>query len=167
MNRMEFLRWREAYEAAGIDPADAPPVELCAIAGTCGVLVASVAPRAIESARALAPGREVLSSTLLRELELHPPELGGVRLPLLGWAVSFGVRHLLLRTPYVTAEERERARRAAEWLVEMAEEHGSVVAVTHASFRAVVRDELRDQGWETTVRRRRPSHWSAWSFSRG
>jgi broad specificity phosphatase PhoE len=57
-----FLRWREAYEAAGIDSEDVPPRELSAAALGSGVLAASVARRAIESAKALAPGREVLTS---------------------------------------------------------------------------------------------------------
>jgi hypothetical protein len=133
------------------------------------MLAASVARRAVESASALAPGREVRTSPLLRELELPPPALGPIRLPLFGWALGFGVRWLVravLRRPQVTTDEERRAREAAEWLEQLAESHGSVVAVTHASFRSVLGRALVRAGWRGDVPRRRPHHWSAWSFTK-
>ena len=166
---VEFLRWRDAYEAAGIDPDGAPPPELCAAAAGCGVLVASVARRAVESADVLAPGRKVLTSPLLSELELPPPALGPIRLPLFGWALTIGLRWLAraaLGRPRVTANEAQRARAAAEWLSQLAEGHGSVVAVTHGSFRSLLAQELMRTGWKGNVPRRKAHHWSAWSFTR-
>jgi broad specificity phosphatase PhoE len=162
----EFIHWREAYEAAGVDPEDVPPEELRETASTSGVLVASTVRRAIESAKALAPDREVLTSPLLRELDLPPPELGRVRLPLMGWALMFGVRWLVLGHRHFTTEEVERARVAAEWLRELSAEHGSVVVVTHASFRSLLGRELMKTGWRSDVARPTSRHWSAWSFTR-
>ena len=163
-----FVRWREAYEAAGIDSKDFPPRELREAAARCGVVVASVARRAIESAKALAPQREVLTSPLLSELDLHPPALGGLRLPMFGWLLAYSVRWLALaalRRPHVTAEEEQRVRAAAEWLAQLAQTHGSVVAVTHASFRSLLRRELAGMGWCGDVPRGRPRHWSAWTLT--
>lgn len=77
-----FHRWREAYEAAGILPGEVPPAELLERARRAGVVVASDAPRAIESARLLSEGREVISSPLVRELDLPPPAVRALRLPL-------------------------------------------------------------------------------------
>lgn len=169
INREDFLRWREAYEAAGIDAADVPPSELSAEAAACGVLVASVARRAVESADALTPRREVLTSSLLCELDLRPPALGRIRLPLFGWALTFGVRWLVravLRFPHFTADEEQRACAAADWLSQLAESHGSVMAVTHASFRSLLARELVRSGWHSDPPRHKLRPWSAWTFTR-
>jgi broad specificity phosphatase PhoE len=58
IDRDGFLRWREAYEAAGLDPADAPPPALRELVASAEVIVASDAPRALASARLLAPRAE-------------------------------------------------------------------------------------------------------------
>ncbi|HYI11864.1 MAG TPA: hypothetical protein VEK57_22600 [Thermoanaerobaculia bacterium] len=161
-----FLRWREAYEAAGIDAGDTPPRELRELAATAGVLAASDIPRAVESVRLLAPGTDVVISPLLRELELTPPNLGSLRLPLAGWALAYGVRMLVRAHAHVTPAEHERAREAARWLAQLADEHGRVVVVTHATFRSVLAKKLASAGWYTARPRRHSAHWSAWSFSR-
>jgi broad specificity phosphatase PhoE len=163
-----FLKWREDYEAAGIDAADAPPEELSTIARAAGALACSNARRAIDSARALAPNRDAIVSPLLRELSLPPPRFARLRLPLLGWSVAIGLRWLfrqLLRLGHVTPEEQERVRAAADWLVRLAAEHGEVVAVTHGAFRSLLGKELARRGWTSAMPRRRSSHWSAWSFA--
>ena len=160
IDRDGFLRWREAYENAGIDPREAAPEKLRALAAS-SVVVASNVRRAIESAERLAQGRDVVTSPLLRELDLVPPSLGRLRLPLLAWAIAIGIRG------HVTAEEKERARAAVDWLSDLAERHGSVLAVTHGSFRAVVAKELLRRGWQVDASRRAIRHWSAWTFTSG
>jgi broad specificity phosphatase PhoE len=164
-----FRRWREAYEAAGILPSEAPPPELCALAARTGAVAASDTPRAVQSARLLAPDRQVLVTPLLRELELAPPALPGLRLPLAGWAVAVGVRWLYFRFTsgqHVSAAELDRARDAAEWLAGLAQQHGSVAAVTHASFRGLVGGTLAASGWQGVTARRRYHHWSVWTYTR-
>ena len=160
-----FRQWRVAYEAAGIDPADRPPAELDYLAERAGVLVSSDIRRAVESARLLSAGRDVIASPLLRELALQAPPLRWIRMPLLGWAVAVGVRWLFRRS-HATPEEEERVRAAADWLIELAVGDGDVLALTHASFRSVLAKELVRRGWRV-MPRRTSSHWSAWFFSRG
>lgn len=162
INITEFRRWREAYEAAGIDAADVPPLELCEIAAGSDVIAASDAKRAIESATLLAAGREVTISPLLRERELPAPALGRIRLPLFGWALAIGVG--LFRAD---AAEAQRTREAADWLAQLAAENGSVVAVTHASFRSLLSREWAKRGWRCVVPAKKSDHWSAWTFTRG
>jgi broad specificity phosphatase PhoE len=161
-----FLRWREAYEAAGIVPGEVPPLELREVAANAGLLVASDIPRAIESAHLLAPGARVEVSPRFRELALVPPDLGRLRLPLTVWALVYGVRMLFRKASHVTPAEEERAREAAGWLAERAAEHGTVVVVTHATFRGVLAKALQAEGWRCEVPRRRSAPWSAWAFSR-
>jgi broad specificity phosphatase PhoE len=160
IDRDGFLRWREAYENAGIDPREAAPATLRALAAGSGVVVASNVRRAIESAQHLSD-REIVTSPLLRELDLVPPRLGRLRLPLLGWAIAIGIRG------HVTADEKERAGEAIDWLAELAGRHGSVLAVTHGSFRAVAAKELLRRGWQLDPSRRTIRHWSAWTFTSG
>jgi broad specificity phosphatase PhoE len=161
-----FLRWREAYEAAGIVPGEVPPLEVRDVAAGAGLLVASDIPRAVESAHLLASGARVEVSPLFRELTLVPPDLGRLRLPLAAWALVYGVRMLFRKAAHVTPAEEERARAAAGWLAERAAEHGTVVVVTHASFRWLLAKRLRAKGWRCVVPRKRSAHWSVWAFSR-
>jgi len=169
LNRAEFDRWREAYEAAGVAEDDVPPPALQQLAVNAGVVLASDAPRAVQSAKLLAPGQPVLVSPLLRELDLLPPKLGGLRMSLRAWAVAIGIQWLarrVLRRPPFTAPESARAKAAAEWMSELAQRHGTVVAVTHGSIRGVIARELLDIGWRKDAARRRWHHWSVWSLSR-
>jgi broad specificity phosphatase PhoE len=164
-----FHRWREAYEAAGLFAGEAPPPELRALAERAGAVIASDAPRAIESARLLAPDREVITSPLLREMDLPPPALRGVRLPLAGWALAYGFRWLLggmSSRAHASPAETGRAREAARWLTGIAERQGPVVAVTHATFRGLLAGALAEEGWSCEARSRRAPHWGAWVFSR-
>lgn len=166
-----FHRWREAYEAAGILPDEAPPAEVREMARRAGIIVASNAPRAIDSAHLLAEGREVIASPLVRELDLPPPALRVLRLPLAGWALAFGVRWLYRASrslPHNSDAEVARVREAADWLATLAHQHGFVLVVTHASFRNLLAGTLTADGWDSGgVRRRtRTPHWSAWSFTR-
>ena len=156
-----FHRWREAYEAAGIDEDDPPPAELKALAANAGIVVASEAPRAVQSAALLVPS--FVTSPLLGELELAPPAIRGIRMPLFGWALAFGVRSLI--RAHVTAGEIERAREAAEWLSELADRDGTVLAVTHHSIRELIAERLIADGWRAEIPRKRRDHWSAWSFT--
>ncbi|HET8774262.1 MAG TPA: hypothetical protein VFP80_10740 [Thermoanaerobaculia bacterium] len=152
-----FHRWRESYEAAAIAEGETPPAALQEIAATAGVVAASDAPRAIASAKLLR--EDVVVSPLLRELELHPPRLRGVKLPLALWALSFGVQWLF-RGTHATPDEEARAREAAEWLEQRAQD-GPVVAVTHHSFRALLAKALVSRGWQSG-KPRRGHPWSAW-----
>jgi broad specificity phosphatase PhoE len=151
-----FHRWRESYEAAAIAEGEWPPDSLKALAANA-VVVASDAPRAIASARLLR--EDVLVSPLLRELELHPPNLRGVKLPLALWALTFAVKWLF-RGSHATPEEEARAREAAAWLEGL---DGPVVAVTHQTFRSLLAKALIARGWRSD-KRPRSQHWSVWSL---
>ncbi|HEX6086051.1 MAG TPA: hypothetical protein VF266_16075 [Thermoanaerobaculia bacterium] len=150
-----FLRWREAYERAAILETEIAPRELCELAANAKHLVASNAPRAIASAEKLAPGREVLVTPLVRELELAPPRLGGRKWPGIVWMLAFGIRGLK-----PSEEEAERAREAAILLHELQD----AVVVTHGAVRPVIARELVSLGW-TNGGGRRSHHWSAWTLT--
>jgi len=163
-----FHAWREAYEAAGIHEDERVPTHLGRLAGSADLVISSDAARAVETARLLAPGRDVVVSPLLRELDLASPSLGGLRLPLAAWALAVGGRILLLtlRRRYPSAAEVDRVRDAAAWLEGLAAQHSLIVAVTHASFRRQLSNRLAQTGWQAEPGRRSLRHWSAWLFRR-
>ena len=163
-----FRAWREAYEAAGIHEDERVPAQLEQLASRADLVLSSDAARAIASARLLAPGREIVVSPLLGELDLEGPPLGGLRLPLLAWAVAVGGRALFLtlRRQYPSAAEAARINGAAAWLEELAARHSLIVAVTHASFRRQLSARLLKAGWQAEPGRRSLRHWSAWLFRR-
>jgi broad specificity phosphatase PhoE len=150
-----FLRWREAYERAAILESEVAPPELCALAQRTKTVVASTAPRAIASAEKLAPGREVLVTPLVRELELAPPRLFGLKWPGLVWMLAFAIRGLK-----PTADEAARVREAAKLLHELSD----AVVVTHGAVRPALARELVTLGW-TLGKGRRSHHWSAWTLT--
>ena len=160
--------WRDAYEAASIAAGERVPAELAALAAAADVVAASDAPRAVASARLLAPGREVLVSPLLRELDLHPPSLAGLALPLPAWALAIGLRIglLTLLGRYPSTAESARVDAAATWLDALAREHRTIVVATHASFRRRLHLRLLRLGWESQPGRRSLDHWSAWLLTR-
>ena len=150
-----FLRWREAYERAAILDSEVAPPELCVLARQAKHLVASDAPRAIISAQRLAPGRELLVTPLVRELELPPPRMLGMKWPGIVWMLAFMARGLK-----PSQEEARRAREAAELL------HGleDAAVVTHGAVRPIIARELVKRGWHHGGARR-SHHWSAWTLT--
>jgi len=161
-----FREWRRRYEAAGIGETERVPSEIAELAARAELVVSSDAPRAVASARLLAPDREVVVSPLLRELDLAAPDLRGLRLPLLAWAFAVGGRALLLSLVgrYPAVPEAARIESAAAWLEGLAARHARIVAVTHASFRRRLGDRLVAAGWQAEPGRRSVRHWSAWTL---
>ncbi|MCE9593008.1 MAG: hypothetical protein K8S98_02340 [Planctomycetes bacterium] len=162
-----FGAWREAYEAAGIREGERAPDGLAELAARADLVLSSDAPRAVASARLLAPGREIVVSPLLRELELEGPRLGGLRLPLTAWAVAVGGRGLLrtlLRRP-PSAAESARLDEAEAWLEELGARHVLIVVVTHASFRRVLSNRLVRAAWHLESGRALEP-WSTWIHAR-
>ena len=163
LSREEFLRWREAYEAAGIHENEVPPAELREVAKSVAVILASNAPRAIATAKMLAPEREIVIDARLRELELAPPHLP-LRMPWTMWALAFVVRSLLGRS-HASAEEHARAREAAAMLDALARREGDLLVATHGSMRILLAKSLRQMGWQHDAQKRTSRHWSAWTLT--
>ena len=163
-----FRAWREAYEAAGIREDERVPAHLEQLVGRADLVLSSDAARAVASAHLLAPGREIVVSSLLRELDLESPTFGGLRLPLAAWALAVGGRTLFLtlRRQYPSAAEAARVNNAAAWLEDLAAQHSLIVAVTHASFRRRLSTRLVQTGWQAEPGHRSLQHWSAWLFRR-
>lgn len=161
-----IVRWLDDYDAAGVAADDRPPEALRAIAAGAGVIAASDMPRALASARLLAPHASPHVSPLLREVRVTVPALARVRLPVAGWALAVGVGAAwrALRGVRPPDAVRAQAAAAAAWLARLADAHGEVLAVTHANLRPHVAVALGAHGWRRAPGGARLAHWSAWTL---
>lgn len=163
-----LARWRTAYDEAGILTHEAPPPAVVALARDARLVVASDMRRARESVARLVE-REVPVEPLLREPMIPvAPDWPRVRLPLAGWALVLGAQWVLenVRDTPPPPDVAAQADAAAAWLVARAEEHGSVLAVTHAGIRRHITAVLQTRGWLGPARRPY-APWSAWTLRRG
>jgi broad specificity phosphatase PhoE len=158
-------RFEDLYDAAPIRADDAPPEHLMRLARAAHVILASDLPRAITSARALAPDRDPVLSPLLRELRFNLPAWAP-RLPLHVWD---GLHEVMWRGRLLAGVENDETRRAhdaAAWLEAQLDGGPLAVVVTHGGFRRLVARALTRRGW-MPARERRPFHnWSAWTLTR-
>lgn len=166
-----ILRWRDDYDAAGIATDDRPPLALVRETEDVGAVVSSDLPRAIASAALLAPSRQVPASPLLREAPLPLPAWVPDRLslPLLGWGALVHLHwgYNIVSGAHPPPPERERAERAADWLMSLAREQMSVLALTHGVFRQMLAKRLEAIGCrsETEDENRSYRHWSVWRLT--
>lgn len=157
-------RFTSAYDAAGIAEDDVPPAALVAATIGAHVVASSDLPRALDSARCVAPGRELSVTPLLREIELETPNWLQVRLPIAVWdgLDYFRWSYRLFRK--ADHEHMRRADAAAGWLIERVGEGSTAAVVTHGGFRRLVAARLSDRGWNADTGRRSYANWSTWSF---
>lgn len=168
MNVAGVHRWREDYDAAGIDDGSVPPQSLVDQASRAGAIVASDLARAIASAERLAPGREVRLSPLFRESHLDIPTWLPARWPLAVWGAAIHVQWLgrLIRRVPLAPGEQQRVKDAADWVEGVVRESGATVVVTHGVFRRLLGLELVARGWGAEPRVSGYQNWSAWPYVR-
>ena len=164
MHPAAVREFEDAYDAAGILD-EAPPPGLIEVADRARVIAASDLPRAIASARRIAPMREPEVTPLLREIRLEPA--GWMpRLPIQAWDV---ISHLQWSCRLMWGARHDailRANDAAEWLANRTADSATVVAVTHGGFRRVIANRLEARGWRRGPEKRSYANWSVWSYSR-
>lgn len=156
--------YEDAYDAAGILDDDRPGGELERLVGESTLVAASDLPRAIASARRLAPGRGVEISPLLREIRLEPPRWVPFELPIEVWDIFSHVQWTYRIATRADHALVRRAIDAADWLIGHAARCSDVVAVTHGGFRRILDAQLVLRGWTRQSRERGYAHWSVWSY---
>jgi broad specificity phosphatase PhoE len=166
MNPDDVARFDREYDARGIRDDSLPPPALIETAAQAAVIAASDLPRAIASARRLAPGREPDVSPLLREIELETsPWMPRVaRLPVVAWdAINFARWSYRLLTQSDHAFVR-RADAAVDWLLERMNGDSTVLVITHGGFRRLLDARLIARGWLRVPGPLSYANWSSWSY---
>lgn len=165
-----WLRWanvpeyEDAYDAVGIRDDDRPSAELERLVGSAVLVAASDLPRAIASARRLAPTCDIEVSSLLREIRLEPPPWIPVRLPIQVWDVFSHVQWTYRLAVDADHAFVQRANDAVDWLIAHAARSANIVAVTHGGFRRILDARLVARGWGRVSARRSYANWSVWSY---
>lgn len=156
--------YEDAYDAAGIREDDRPGADLQTLFASNALLVASDLPRAVASAKRLAPDRALKLTPLLREIRLEPPRWIPVRLPIQAWDAFSHVQWSYRLYSDVDHQYMRRAKQAADWLAGHAAGSLDVVAVTHGGFRRLLDARLVARGWKRGFTKRNYDNWSVWSY---
>ena len=165
MRSSDVGTFEDAYDAAGIVDHEGPPPELIRIAADAQVIAASDLPRAIASARRIAPSRDPDVTPLLREIRLEPPAWLP-RLPIEVWDIISHAQWSYRLARGSSHDFVRRASDAVEWLVQRAADASTVVAVTHGGFRRIIASQLVARGWRADPGKRSYENWSVWAYSR-
>jgi len=162
---IELRDWIDAYNRAGIQDA-VPATKALDAARECSVIVTSDLARSIESAKALAKGIPTLSESLFREAGLPFCPVGNIKMSPLAWALFF---RLLWAFGFEANGEpvrlfKDRSRKAADRLIELAKEQGSVLFVGHGIMNAYIARRLLSAGW-TGPRGPRTHYWASAEYT--
>jgi broad specificity phosphatase PhoE len=151
MNAEGYRRWWANYDRAGLAEGQRPPARLVERLSQCATVWASSLPRALATARAAAPDREILTSPLFVEAPLPPPEWPT-------WVVAQpGFWGFVARIAWWLGADRgeesrvqaeARAALAVDQLERLVALHGTVGLVAHGWFNRMMRPELFRRGWE-------------------
>lgn len=162
-----FARFIDDYQAAGIE-ADPPPQELVELIAEAPRVFASELKRSIDSARALLPHAELVSTPLFTEAPLASPRLPALRMKAPAWAVVARVAWHGGFKPGIESygQSKQRARQAAPVLIEEAEQNGIAVLVAHGYFNAILGRTLRRRGWRRVSGAHRARFWNTVVYER-
>lgn len=163
-----FARFIDDYQAAGLDGDTSPPDELREMIKGTKRVFSSDLERSSQSARALLPHAELVSTPLFTEAPLASPPVPGIRLKAPAWAVMARVAWHGGFKPGIESygQAKTRAKEAVEILISEAEREGTAVLVAHGYFNAILGRVLRLRGWRKTFGAHRARFWNAVVYER-
>ena len=169
LTSQEYRDFWARYELMGLLPGQSPPAHLVGFVDRCDVLISSTRLRAVESAQAVAQGRDFAREEVLIEAPLPPPRWPSwIRLSPRIW--GFMARfHWWFFNHHQGEESRgeaeARADRAAAKLEAIADEGRHVVVLAHGFFNVLIGRALIKRGWRRTLREGH-KYWSTRRFER-
>jgi len=167
MSWREYVAWWDAYEDGGLADDQEPPESLLAQARGADVILASPAPRSLETAHHAAPGRDVITDPVFVEAPLPPPPLHGMRLKPGQWGVVARISWWLGLSRGMESRQAAEARAAAavDRVFEETEQGHTVLVCAHGWFNRMMRPVLLARGWRC-VRDGRDNYWSFRRYER-
>ena len=162
-----FRDYIDEYEAAGLDPGDAPPEELQDLVGELASIYTSDRKRSHESAKALAPHAELIADPLFVEAPLASPRIPLLKMKVAKWAVVSRVLWYAGYHPEIENYRRakHRAVKAADILLARANADGTAALVAHGYFNYLIGRELRRRGFRQAGAHR-ATFWNAVIYER-
>jgi broad specificity phosphatase PhoE len=155
-----YRDWWQAYDAGGLDAGQTPPEELIDETKRADLILASPLLRAVETAKAVADGREIVFDPVFIEAPLPPPEIGGRRTPE-AWGVWARVSWWLGNSKEMESREacELRAEAGAATLAAHALRGRNVILFAHGWFNRMMRPVLKRHGYQC-VRDGGDDYWS-------
>jgi broad specificity phosphatase PhoE len=147
---LELGEWVAGRNAAQIDPAFPPSPELRRIARTAAGFAASPLRRSIESLHLLAPEAIPYVDAVFREVEVPGKVPSPLPLPAQVYSKISRIAWYAGWSPGVEsfAQARRRAQKAAETLIGIAPERGTLLLVGHGVMNGLIGLRLRKMGWK-------------------
>ena len=164
----QFNDWVQKYDDNGVCETNSYPSGTLEKITTANIVFTSDLSRSIESAKLLDPNIKAIADPLFRETELPVPltKLCGIKFNPNIWAVM--LRCLWFsgysRQCESLTKAKQRAKKAAEQLVEYAKVHKSIVLVGHGFINLLIAKELQKMGWKGK-RKTGSKHWNCTTYS--
>lgn len=169
LSAAEYRNFWASYEVLGLLPGQTPPDTLMRFVEKAGAIVASTRLRSIESAQALAAGREFMRHEMLIEAPLPPPNWPAwIRLSPKMWGFWARVWWWFFNHHEGQETRRDAERRAEEaaaMLSELAQTGEDVVVLAHGFFNFMIGRALKRRGWRL-VSSEGYKYWSTRRFER-
>lgn len=159
--------WVARYNAAAVATGERPD-SLVELAGSVGIVVCSSLQRCVESRSQLACDCCQEPDPLFAEAHLPYPDWGLPLLPSRFWRLVFRGAWFLGFSSHTepVGESTDRARAAADRLIALAEEHGSVLLMGHKIMNALIARELRRRGWKGSMFPLLSGYWQPSRYTR-
>jgi broad specificity phosphatase PhoE len=147
-----FADYIDAYEEAGLSPANFPPEELKDLVRELEHVFTSGRPRSHQSAHALAPHAELTADPLFAEAPLAAPPIPLLNMQVPKWAVISRLLWHLGFHPDIENPGKAvgRAAQAADILIAKAKKNGAAALVAHGYFNWMIGRELKRRGFART-----------------
>lgn len=170
VNYQGFKNWISQYDRHGIFEENKPyPFTTLKKAEAAAIILSSDLKRSIDSATVLKPDFSGPSLQIFREIEFPSvPELvKRLKLHPSSWAVILRVSWFggYSKECESYKEANQRAGKAAELLIEYAEQYNSVVLVGHGFFNFLIAKWLKKKGWKGP-KNSSFKHWESTTYSR-
>ncbi len=145
----ELGEWVQGRNAAPIDPGHSPSPELRRIAKTAKGFAVSPLRRSVESLHLLAPEVIPYVDPVFREIEVPGKVPSSIPLPAQIYSKISRIAWYAGWSPKVEsfAEARRRAQKAAETLIAIAPDQGTLLLVGHGIMNGLIGMRLRKMGW--------------------
>ncbi|ENH96052.1 hypothetical protein J416_12644 [Gracilibacillus halophilus YIM-C55.5] len=161
----EFKNWVKSYDDIGVFKEHLYPQETLNKIQSVNIVISSDLKRSIESAKLLHQNINITSMPLFRETELPIPLIKGIKLNPNVWLFTLRCLWFLgySRDCESIFNAKLRAQKAAQVLIEQAQEHKSIALVGHGVFNMFIRKELLKKGW-IGKRKTSSKHWSCMTY---
>lgn len=162
----QFLNFVERYDAAGIAPDSIPPENIVAIVQKANVIFTSNLNRTIHSAIILQPQVQLINNAIFREINCWRNFSPKIEISAMSWAILCQIlwRSKIPPIAESTNAVKQRAKQAAEILIQNHQLYGSIVLVAHGGINTFIAKELMLLGWQGSQNINN-QHWGCTKYS--